>query len=507
MQKLIQFSVMLVLFALVGWFLFTWSGVILTFATIVGEIGAIIIAVRLVLWDQRNTTSKIAWLAVVFFLPVFGVILYLFFGRNPQNRIFTANQVKEKDKLIEAIHNLPIPQSEKELPELSKSLYALTDIRPINGNKVTILTNGSETFPAILAALRTATDHIHIQYYIYRQDEISTEIRDILIEKAKAGVTVRFMYDGMGSAHLKDEFLEPLKQAGATVYAYDPVRSIWIARTANLRNHRKMIIIDSKIGFTGGLNVGEEYRSNTPDFEVWRDTHIKIEGTGVLELQESFLFDWVYMENRAGAADEFISEAGIERYLSAEPAEEADDWVQIVYGGPYDKEKWVRDSMLDLMDSAKKSVWIASPYFVPDEESLAVIRRVSMSGIDVRVILPGKGDRGVSFHGSNAYIQTMIDAGAKMYAYRDDSFIHAKVMLVDGERAAVGTANFDIRSFRLNHELMVFLYNRSDAVVQLERDFNADFLESHLFTEAEMKAKSKTQRMKETLASLLSPIL
>ncbi|WP_430534599.1 cardiolipin synthase [Listeria rocourtiae] len=507
MQKLIQVIVILVLFALVGYYLYTWSGAILAFATIAGEIGAVIIAVRLLLWDQRNTSSKIAWLAAVFFLPVFGVILYLFFGRNPQGRIFTTNQVREKEKLIEAIHNLPIQQSEKELPELSKSLFALTDIRPINGNKVTILTNGSETFPAILAALRKATDHIHIQYYIYRQDEISTEIRDILIEKAKAGVTVRFMYDGMGSAHLKDEFLEPLKQAGAKVHAYDSVRSIWIARTANLRNHRKMIIIDSKIGFTGGLNVGEEYRSNTPDFEVWRDTHMQIDGTGVIELQESFLFDWVYMENRVGAADEFISEAGISRYLNAQPVEGADDWVQIVYGGPYDKEKWVRDSMLDLMDSAKRSVWIASPYFVPDEESLAVIRRVSMSGIDVRVIVPGKGDRGVSFHGSNAYIQTMIDAGAKMYSYRSDSFIHAKVMLVDGERAAVGTANFDIRSFRLNHELMVFLYDRCNAVVQLERDFNADFLESHLFTEADMKAKSRTQRMKETLASLLSPIL
>ncbi|MBC1475189.1 cardiolipin synthase [Listeria grandensis] len=507
MQKLIQLIVILVLFAFVGWFLFTWSGFILTIATISAEIAGVVIAVRLLLWDQRNTTSKIAWVAVVFVLPTFGVVLYLFFGRNPQNRIFSSNQIKEKEKLIEAIHNLPIHQSEKELPELSKSLYALTDIRPMNGNKVKILTNGSETFPAILAALREAKDHIHMQYYIYRQDEISTEIRDILIEKAKAGVTVRFMFDGMGSAHLKDEFLEPLKKAGASVYAYDPVRSIWIARTANLRNHRKMIVIDGKIGFTGGLNVGEEYRSNTPDFEIWRDTHMQIEGTGVIELQESFLFDWVYMENYDGSADEFISEAGIARYLNAQPATDADDWIQIVYGGPYDKEKWVRDAMLDLMSSAKKSVWIASPYFVPDEESLAVIRRISMSGIDVRVIVPGKGDRGVSFNGSNAYIQTMIDAGAKMYSYRDDSFIHAKVMLVDGERAAVGTANFDIRSFRLNHELMVFLYDRSEAVVQIERDFNADFLESHLFTEADMKAKSRTQRMKETLASLLSPIL
>ncbi|MBC6314360.1 cardiolipin synthase [Listeria grandensis] len=507
MPKLIQFIVILVLFAFVGWFLYTWSGFILTILTIIGEITAVCIALRLLLLDQRNTTSKIAWLAAVFVLPILGVVLYLFFGRNPQNRIFSANQIKEREKLIETIHNLPIHQSEKELPELSKSLYALTDIRPMNGNKVKILTNGSKTFPAILAALREAEDHIHMQYYIYRQDKISTEIRDILIEKAKAGVTVRFMFDGMGSAHLKDEFLEPLREAGASIYAYDPVRSIWIARTANLRNHRKMIVIDGKIGFTGGLNVGEEYRSNTSDFEIWRDTHMQIEGTGVIELQESFLCDWVYMENYAGSADEFISEAGIARYLNAQPATGADDWIQVVYGGPYDKEKWVRDAMLDLMSSAKKSVWIASPYFVPDEESLAVIRRISMSGIDVRVVVPGKGDRGVSFNGSNAYIQTMIDAGAKMYSYRDDSFIHAKVMLVDGERAAVGTANFDIRSFRLNHELMVFLYDRSEAIVQIERDFNADFLESYLFTDADMKAKSRTQRMKETLASLLSPIL
>ncbi|MBC2003239.1 cardiolipin synthase [Listeria booriae] len=507
MQKLIQFIVIVVLFAAVGYFLYTWSGVILTVVTIGAEIVTLVIVVRLLLWDQRNTTSKIAWVAAVLVLPVLGVVLYLFFGRNPQNRIFTANQIREKEKLIDAVHNLPINQSDKEVPELSKSLYALTDIRPVNGNKVTLLTNGSETFPAILAALREAQDHIHIQYYIYRQDDISTEIRDILIEKAKAGVTVRFMYDGMGSAHLKPEFLEPLKQAGATIHAYDPVRSIWIARTANLRNHRKMVVIDGQIGFTGGLNVGEEYRSNTPDFEVWRDTHVKIEGPGIIELQESFLTDWVYMENRAGAADEYISKAGIARYLNPKPAEEADDWVQIVYGGPYDKEKWVRDAMLDLMDSAKKSVWIASPYFVPDEESLAVIRRVSMSGIDVRVIIPGKGDRGVSFYGSNAYIETMIDAGAKMYSYREDSFIHAKLMLVDGERAAVGTANFDIRSFRLNHELMVFLYNRSDAIVKMERDFNADFLESHLYTKAEMTSKSRTKRMRETLANLLSPIL
>ncbi len=369
-----------------------------------------------------------------------------------------------------------------------------------------LLTNGEETFPKIIAALKEAQDHIHIQYYIYRSDELGTEIRDILIEKAKAGVEVRFMYDDWGCAKtMHENFLEPLKEAGAHIHAFDPIRSVLVARTANLRNHRKIIVIDGQVGFTGGLNIGEEYRSNTPDFAVWRDTHIMISGPAVLELQESFLIDWVYMENRAGSADLFVSDAGIKRYFSPKP--EGQDWAQVVYGGPYDKEKWVRDAILDLIDSAKKSVWIASPYFVPDEEALAVLRRVAMSGIDVRVIIPGKGDRGISFHGSNANIETMLDAGAKMYAYRDDSFIHAKTILVDGDRGAVGTANFDVRSFRLNHELMVFLYDRDPALQKMEQDFLNDFKVSRLHTREELRQKSFYTKMKENLSSLMSPIL
>ncbi|WP_088810550.1 MULTISPECIES: cardiolipin synthase [Listeria] len=505
MKKRVQLLILIALVLFVGIVLKQWSEVILYTAGFIVELGGVVIVIRLLFWDKRNTTSKVAWMAAVFVLPVFGVFLYLFFGRNPQNRIFHHNQTNEMHKIADTIHQLPPHEDGKKPPRLSKRIQHLTEINPVNGNKLTLLTNGEETFPAIIQALKQAENHIHIQYYIYKSDEIGTEIRDILIERAKAGVEVRFMYDAWGTAKLSEQFLEPMREVGIHIHAFDPIRSIWIARTANLRNHRKIIVIDGQIGFTGGLNIGEEYRSNTPDFAVWRDTHIQIEGMAVIELQESFLVDWVYMENKAGSADLFISEAGIDQYFSPKPV--GNEWAQVVYGGPYDKEKYVRDAMLDLIDSAQESVWITSPYFVPDEESLAVIRRVALSGIDVRIILPGKGDRGISFHGSNSNIETMLEAGAKVYAYRDDSFVHAKLLLIDGERAAVGTANFDIRSFRLNHELMVFLYERDQAIVKMERDFEADFEVSKLYTMEDIRKKSWYVKMKENLSSLLSPIL
>lgn len=505
MKKRYQILIIALAILIVGFLLSRWSGTVVVVLSTLIEIIAIIIAIRLLLWDQRLTASKIAWIAVIFVLPVFGVIFYFFFGRNPQKRIFLPNQTREVNKLTEKVRHLPNYHSSKEPTSLSNSIAHLTGVEALNGNKIRLLTNGEETFPAIIESLKKAQDHIHIQYYIYRSDNIGTEIRDILIERANAGVEVRFMYDAWGCAQLSQTFLEPLRKAGITPIAFDPIRSLTFARTANLRNHRKMIIIDGQTAFTGGLNVGEEYRSNTPKFAVWRDTHVKIEGPAVIELQESFLADWLYMKNKENSSEEFITKSGITRYFS--PQKVGTDWAQIVYGGPYDKEKRVRDAMLNLIASAKERVWIASPYLVPDEESLAVVRRAAMSGIDVRIIIPGKGDRGISFYGSNAHIQTLLEAGVKVYAYRNDSFIHSKLVLVDGKRAAVGTANFDVRSFRLNHELMVFLYNRDAAIIQMERDFHNDFEVSKLYTMEDMKAKSLYIRWRENLSSLLSPIL
>lgn len=481
-----------------------WSAPLFIFLGALIQLLGIFISFRLLFVDKRGTNSKVAWILVIFILPVVGTLIYLMLGRNPQTRQFQPAQISEVKKIIDKTHQ-NIEEPGVDAPELSMKLAHLSEIMPLSGNNIEILTNGDASFKAKIEALKQAKDHIHIQYYIYRMDAISKEIRDILIEKSKEGVEVRFLYDGLGSHALKDEFLMPMIEANIKVYAYDPVFSPWVIRTANLRNHRKIIVIDGQVGFTGGLNIGEEYRSNTADFHFWRDTHIKITGLAVKELQESFINDWVYVLNTKGSADHFINEAGYRRYFSPIPV--GDEWAQVIYGGPYDEERIVRDSMLDLIDSAQESVWLLSPYFVPDDESLAVIRRVAMSGIDVRIILPGKGDRGISFHGSNAYIDTMLDAGAKVYAYDKESFIHAKLMIVDGNRAAVGTANFDVRSFRLNHELMVFLYDETEAIKHLITDFKQDLSDSKLYTKKDMENKAFMVRLKESLSSLLSPIL
>lgn len=454
--------------------------------------------------DKRGTNSKVAWILIVFVLPLIGITFYFFFGRNPHTRKFSEAQIEESKKIIKVISELPGTNVDS-APELSIKQSNLTGIAPLQGNEVHILTNGDITFKEIINALKAATEHIHIQYYIFKMDAISTEIRDILVDKAKSGVEVRFMFDGFGSHDLSRKFLAPLKNAGAEVCVYDSIYSLWISRTANLRNHRKTIVIDGQIGFTGGLNVGEEYRSNTDAFRFWRDTHIRISGLAVRELQEAFLKDWVYVQNRTNAADKFISPLGLKKYFNPKP--QGNDWAQVIFGGPYDKENVIRDTMLNLMESANESVWMTSPYFVPDDESLTAIRRVAMNGVDVKVIIPGKGDRGFSFHGSNAFIDTMLDAGAKMYAYDKESFIHAKLMIVDGKNAAIGTANFDVRSFRLNHELMVFLYEGSLAIQHLIEDFKQDLKDSVAYTKEDMLKKPFRRKAKESISSLLSPIL
>lgn len=489
--------------ALISYLLIHYSTTLFYIVGILVQISGIFIAIYLLLVDNRGTNSKISWIAVIIIIPIVGTISYFFFGRNPHKRKFTPAQYTEMKKLKQRLKDLPSPKIE-ETPELSQRIGHLTGLVSLQGNDIKVLTNGDVTFQAILYALEKAENHIHIQYYIFRDDAISTQIRDVLIDKANAGIEVRFLYDGWGTK-LKDSFIKPLIDAGGEVEIYDPIYSFWIARTANLRNHRKIIVIDGQVGFTGGLNVGEEYRSNTPDFAFWRDTHMQIEGCAVRVLQEAFLMDWVYTKKTVSSSERFISDAGINQYFTPHIAGE--EWAQVIYGGPYDKERLIRDSMLDLIDSAKSTVSIISPYFVPDEESLAVLRRVALSGVEVQIILPGKGDRGLSFHGSNAYIETMLKAGAKIYAYDQTSFIHAKMMIVDDEKAAIGTANFDVRSFRLNHELMVFLYGKSDAVEHLVADFSNDLENSTLHSLEKMQQKPILQRFKEQLSSLFSPIL
>ncbi|MGE7625443.1 cardiolipin synthase [Viridibacillus sp. NPDC096237] len=505
MQKVFQFIAISAVIIGIGYIFSIWNMKVTYVIAIVIELFGLSIAIKLIFFDIRNTSSKVVWITVILGLPVIGTGYYLYFGRDPITRKFSASQIQETAKVVKVSHAIQKKYYSTEIPRLSKRIANLSNIKPLKGNKIDILTNGAATFSAIMEAIKNAKCHIHMQFYIYKKDNIGTEIRDLLVQKAKAGVEVRFMYDAIGAKCLNSTFLKPLSDAGAEVIAFEPILSLWFLHKANFRNHRKVIVVDSHIGFTGGLNVGDEYLSNTNTFKIWRDTHLRIEGLSVSELQESFLNDWVFMKNEKGAATPFINEKGIQKYFSQ--IEKGDDWAQVIYGGPYDKENIIRDAMLNLIESAHENVWIATPYFVPDAEALAVVRRAAMSGIDVRIILPGKGDMGISYHGSNANIKILLEAGVRVFVYDEESFLHCKIITVDSVNAAIGTANFDIRSFRLNHELMVFLYEASDAIHHLLHDFKIDFQVSRELTMADMKNKSLGKQLKESISSLFSPIL
>lgn len=473
------------------------------------QIIGLLICVRLLFNDGRETPNKIAWIVVVAVIPIIGTIMYLFFGRDPRSRIFSKNQTDEVEKVLQAAitqHEIYEKKHTREKPKAALRIEKLSRMIAFEKNEVDILTDGEATFKCIFEDLKAAEKSIHIQYYIYKSDDLGKELMAILIEKASAGVEVRFLYDGWGSKDLSSDFLKPLIEAGGEVQAYDPVNSPWIVRTANLRNHRKIIVIDGNVAFTGGLNIGNEYISKTRDFKRWRDTHLRIIGPAVLELQTSFICDWVYMLDTLDSSEPFISKEGRFKYFMPKEID-GDDFAQVIWGGPYDNEKIIRDGILDLIESSEHHVYISSPYFVPDEEALSVVRRAALSGIDVRVLMPGKGDSPLSFHASNSYRKSLLKAGARVFNYDDESFIHTKIIMVDGKRAAVGTANFDIRSFQLNHELMVFLYEGSDPVRHLEKDFAHDCLMSVEYTMEMEENKSMIQHIKESIFRLFSPIL
>jgi cardiolipin synthase len=506
-EKAVQLTVLISVVALIYFGIRYFSNELSVAFTYLAGIISIFVVFNLLLFDSRGTNSKVAWIAIVLVFPLAGAVVYSVFGRDPRNRMIPKSVISETTKFITSMRFHGEKWDVSAMVSQAKNIQNMTGFEALAGNKVDILTNGDETFPAILDAIRHAEHHIHIQYYIFREDEISTDVRDALVERAEANVHVRFLYDGLGSSGLSESFLKPLLEAGGEAHAFDPIVSPWFTRTANLRNHRKMVIVDGHTGFTGGLNVGEEYRSNTPQFEVWRDTHLRMEGPAVRQLQESFMTDWIHATSaKTSLLDELKEEFRFEGYFPSE-SHEADEMVQTVYGGPYNEERDVRDAMMEMIQSAEKSIWIASPYFVPDDEALAAVRVAARSGKDVRVIVPGKADRAISFYGTNSYFRDLLSAGVKVFAYRDDSFIHSKVLLIDGTHAIVGTANFDVRSFRLNHELMTFLYNRTPAVEKIEVDFLNDFSDSVPISRERYEHRTFPKRVGESLARLLSPIL
>jgi cardiolipin synthase A/B len=453
--------------------------------------------------ENRHPSQTITWLIVLGSFPLVGFIFYLLFGRNyRKEKIFRKKYFLDKQAFL-TVEGEDDPRSEEKLQLMGEHQGKLFKLAQKLGNSpisfdtaTKVLTNGEETFRYILEELKRARHHIHMEYYIVRHDQIGQDIKNILIEKAGQGVKVRFMYDAVGSWQLSKTYINELKNAGIETVSFGPVKLPFLNNKFNFRNHRKIIVIDGNIGFVGGLNIGDEYLGRNKDFGFWRDTHLMMRGEAVRTLQLIFLQDWYYMTNHSFLTAE---------YLSPQNDDKSHGGVQLIAGGPDNEWSVLKDIFFSMISSARKSVWIASPYFIPDADIFSAIKVAALSGIDVRLLVPNRPDKRIVFHASRSYFPELLEAGVKVYEY-ERGFMHSKIIIVDGELASIGTSNMDMRSFHLNFEVNAFLF-RTKSTQKLVAEYLNDLeysikLDLNTFGERHIGF-----RLLESTARLLSPLL
>ncbi|PLR68966.1 MULTISPECIES: cardiolipin synthase [Bacillaceae] len=504
-------TVRVLLFLLIiGFFIFiiqNFTGIVsrewLLTATTVLFMFSIIFIGFVIFLENRKPTQTITWLVVLGSFPLIGFLFYLLFGRNVRKKKLFDRKALVDEKIMLEIEGNQSNYEDKidKMGDHQQMLFNLAHRlghTPISfATRTKALTNGEETFNHIFAELEKAEHHIHLEYYIVRHDEVGNKLKDALIKKAKEGVKVRFLYDSVGSWKLSKAYIKEMQQAGIDVVSFLPVRMPFLNNKINFRNHRKIIVIDGTVGFVGGLNVGDEYLGKNEFFGFWRDTHLMVWGEAVRTLQMIFLQDWYYMTGENLVKQEYMTPS-IE-------LEEHEGGVQIIAGGPDNKWEIIKNLFFSMITSAKDSIWIASPYFVPDEDILSALKIASLSGIDVRLLVPKNPDKKIVFYASRSYFLELLEAGVKIYEYKD-GFMHSKIVIVDYELASIGTANMDMRSFHLNFEVNAFLY-RTTSTQTLVDEFERDIKKSHEIIMDEFNERPFKQKMIESMSRLLSPLL
>lgn len=498
-RVLLFIGILAVLYFLLGDYI---KGGLLGYISIITTLSVIFIGFIIFL-ENRHPTQTITWLVVLGSFPLVGFIFYLLFGRNyRREKMFRKKYIFDKQAFLQIEGDVDYPSVERieEMDPDQRKLFHLAHKlgnSPISFRTETkVLNNGDETFMEIIHALKEATHHIHIEYYIVRSDKLGNKIKDILITKAKEGVKVRFLYDAVGSWMLSKKYIREMREAGIEIIPFGPVRLPFLNSKFNFRNHRKIIVIDGSIGFVGGLNIGDEYLGRNEHFGHWRDTHLWLKGEAVRTLQLIFLQDWYYMTNQGLLTAE---------YLSPVQMENSREGVQLIAGGPDNEWSVIKSIFFSMITSAKMSVWIASPYFIPDEDIFSALKIAALSGIDVRLLVPSKPDKRIVFHASRSYFPDLLEAGVKIYAYKK-GFMHSKIIIVDDTLASIGTSNMDMRSFHLNFEVNAFLYN-TRSTDKLVREFIHDLKDSEELRLEDFKKRHLGYRLMESLSRLLSPFL
>lgn len=451
-----------------------------------------------VLHTKRETMSAIAWSLTVLLFPFFGAFLFFVFGSQSITRPLTRKQ--EKRSAFKRISGFSDVRPSAEVParweRLAKLGHHGEGFAVTAGNSITLYHEGHPAFDAMIETIRAAQNHVHIQFFIFRSDASGERFIDALCDCARRGVEVRFLYDSVGSYNLSSQLLKKLNEAGGRTASFLPIFNPLYRFRVNLRNHRKILVVDGRVGFTGGLNIGDEYLGLVKRFGPWRDTHLRMVGEGVHGLQRVFLEDWHF------ATEEAVHG---ERYTPKFETPPGAALAQVVHSGPDSLYKAIRETYFAGILQARKRVWIASPYFIPDGGLKDALMLAAWSGVDVRLLGLFRPDKWLPFLAARFYWTDVLSAGVKVYQYTG-GMMHSKFMLVDGEWASIGTANMDNRSLYLNFEVNYQLFD-PPAIAELEQHFLAD-LESSVQIDPNVFAdRPLISKLAENASRLLSPIL
>lgn len=472
-------------------------GTILAYIILGLYIYTIIVVISVVLLENRNPVKTLSWIIVLISVPVLGLIFYILFGEDfRKQKIIGKQHIKT---INNNIFSVSLNQIQKmDLPEnLLKTINLLYNNNQSNtyvDNKLDVFSTGQSAFEAIMDDLEKAKEHIHIEFYIIEDDQIGNQLREMLIKKAKEKVRVRVIYDFFGGYKLSANYLNSLRDAGVYIQAFLPMHGIRTINKMNYRNHRKVIVIDGKIAYTGGMNIADRYVYGNK-LGLWRDTFLRIQGAAVLGIQSNFLIDWSFVAKK--------DITNLKYYPKPETYNK--NIVQISASGPDTDWKNIMQGVLSVINGAQDHIYIQTPYFAPPESIFTALQNAALSGVDVKIMIPERSDARIVAAASRSYIEDLLEAGVHVLFYQYN-FLHSKAIVCDGCISIVGTANMDVRSYEQDFEIAAFIYEEKLAR-QLEEFFIKDMRTCRELNLNVWKSRKRRERMKESIARLASPLM
>lgn len=464
----------------------------------------VIIAIAIILFKNINPTKTITYILVLVMFPFIGLLVYYFFGQEyRKSKIFNRKNILNKSVVKKVsdefvLNNRDIERLDTFLDEkmkLVKLLYKSENTPVTKYNEVTILKNGKEKFEYLFKDLKNAKKHIHLEYYILKDDDIGGKLIDIICEKARNDVKVRLSFDDVGSS-ISAKSKRKLRESGVEFHAFMPVLFPQFTGKLNYRNHRKIAVIDGEIGYVGGINVSDNYVNYKNGKSFWRDTHVRIVGEAVKPLQVHFLMTWDFVsKSNLKITDTFFPKTTVKTETA----------VQIAASGPDTDWANIMEAIFVAINTAEDYVYITTPYFIPNEQIITALQVAGKSGVDVRILIPKVSDSWTAKHATNSYLEMLLEADVRIYRY-EKGFIHAKTIVVDDVFSTIGTANLDYRSFNINFEINALIYNTKTSE-ELKSHFLDDIKNSEELELNSWRDRAAFNKLKESYARLWSPLL